>query len=40
MSLRMTASFTVAGDHRVSDGRSAARFLNLVQSFLERPEAL
>ena len=40
MSLRMTASFAVAGDHRVSDGRSAARFLNLVQSFLERPEAL
>lgn len=37
---RMTASFTVAGDHRVSDGRSAARFLNLVQSLLEKPEAL
>jgi pyruvate dehydrogenase E2 component (dihydrolipoamide acetyltransferase) len=40
MALRMTASFTVAGDHRVSDGRSAARFLNLIQSLLEKPEAI
>lgn len=40
VALRMTASFTVAGDHRVSDGRSAARFLNVVQSLLEQPEAL
>lgn len=36
--LRKIASFTVAGDHRVSDGRSAARFLQIVQSFLDKPE--
>ena len=40
VALSMSASVTVAGDHRVSDGRSAARFLNLVQSLLDKPEAL
>jgi pyruvate dehydrogenase E2 component (dihydrolipoamide acetyltransferase) len=40
IAVRQAASFTVAGDHRVSDGRSAARFLNLFQSLLEKPEAL
>jgi pyruvate dehydrogenase E2 component (dihydrolipoamide acetyltransferase) len=38
--LRKTASFTVAGDHRVSDGRSAARFILLIQSLLDKPEEL
>jgi pyruvate dehydrogenase E2 component (dihydrolipoamide acetyltransferase) len=38
--LRKVAEFTIAGDHRVSDGRSAARFLKLLQSLLDKPETL
>jgi pyruvate dehydrogenase E2 component (dihydrolipoamide acetyltransferase) len=37
---RKLATFAVAGDHRVSDGRIAARFLKFLDQLLQRPEAL
>lgn len=37
---RRIMTVTVAGDHRVSDGRIAARFLNDVQRQLDHPEKL
>jgi pyruvate dehydrogenase E2 component (dihydrolipoamide acetyltransferase) len=40
LGIRKMAVFTVAGDHRASDGRSAARFLRALDNILKRPEAL
>jgi len=40
VSTRQTMLVTVGGDHRVSDGRSAAKFLRLVDAFLQHPERL
>ncbi len=40
IALRKLATFSVAGDHRVNDGRSAARFLRRVGQLLQRPEEL
>ncbi|HEX7111866.1 MAG TPA: dihydrolipoamide acetyltransferase family protein [Mizugakiibacter sp.] len=40
LAVRPTMTITVAGDHRVSDGRSAARFLARVDELLKSPEAL
>jgi len=37
---RHVMTVTVAGDHRASDGRAAARFLNSLDKFLQAPEAL
>ena len=36
--IRQIMSITVAGDHRVSDGRSAARFLSQLEKHLATPE--
>ena len=36
--IRQIMSITVAGDHRVSDGRSAARFLSRLEKHLATPE--
>lgn len=38
--VRRVMAVTVAGDHRVSDGRSAARFLNRLDAILQEPELL
>lgn len=38
--VRQIMSVTVAGDHRVSDGRSAARFLSRFEKRLTKPEDL
>ena len=38
--VRQIMSVTVAGDHRVSDGRSAARFLSRLEKRLTKPEDL
>jgi len=38
MQIRQIMSVTVAGDHRVSDGRSAARFLSRLEQRLIAPE--
>jgi pyruvate dehydrogenase E2 component (dihydrolipoamide acetyltransferase) len=40
VSARRTMTFTVGGDHRVSDGRSAANFLRRLGDLLRQPEAL
>lgn len=40
LSARRTMTVTVAGDHRVSDGRSAARFLSRLDELLQAPERL
>ncbi|GAP66951.1 dihydrolipoamide acetyltransferase component (E2) of acetoin dehydrogenase complex [Mizugakiibacter sediminis] len=40
LAVRPAMTITVAGDHRVSDGRSAARFLARVGELLQAPEAL
>jgi len=37
---RRTLTVTVGGDHRVSDGRAAARFLNHLDDLLQHPERL
>jgi pyruvate dehydrogenase E2 component (dihydrolipoamide acetyltransferase) len=37
---RQTLAVTVAGDHRVSDGRAAGRFLNRLDQLLNEPEKL
>jgi pyruvate dehydrogenase E2 component (dihydrolipoamide acetyltransferase) len=37
---RQTLIVTVAGDHRVSDGRAAGRFLNRLNQILQEPETL
>ena len=37
---RKIATFTLAGDHRVNDGRLASRFLKAVEQYLKKPEAL
>ena len=37
---RKIATFTVAGDHRASDGRLAARYLKTIEQLLQKPEAL
>ena len=38
--VRATASFTVAGDHRANDGRSAVRLLKAIETSLQKPEML
>ncbi|MFY0610847.1 MAG: 2-oxo acid dehydrogenase subunit E2 [Hyphomicrobiaceae bacterium] len=38
--IRRVMHVTVAGDHRVSDGRAAARFLNRLDAVLQEPETL
>lgn len=38
--VRRTLTVSVAGDHRVSDGRRAARFLSRFEELLKSPEAL
>ena len=38
--VRDLAQFSVAGDHRVNDGRLAARFLSTLDGILKQPEAL
>lgn len=38
--LRRVMEVTVAGDHRVSDGRAAARFLKHLETILKEPEQL
>ncbi len=40
LAVRMTASFTVAGDHRANDGRSAVRLLKAIETSLQKPEML
>ena len=40
MQLRKLATFSVAGDHRANDGRSASRFLRRVGQLLQKPEEL
>lgn len=35
-----TMTVTVAGDHRVSDGRAAAKFLNRLDQILQQPDTL
>jgi len=40
LAVRKAATFAVAGDHRVSDGRGAARFLRHVDKTLQTPEDL
>jgi len=40
VSARRTMTVTVGGDHRVSDGRSAAKFLNRLDALLRQPEQL
>ena len=37
---RLTVTATLAADHRVSDGRSGARFLSKIEQLLRAPEAL
>ena len=37
---RRVMEVTVAGDHRVSDGRAAARFLKRLEAILSEPELL
>ena len=38
--VRNTLTVTVAGDHRVSDGRRAAQFLSVLDELLKRPDRL
>jgi pyruvate dehydrogenase E2 component (dihydrolipoamide acetyltransferase) len=40
LAVRTTASFTVAGDHRANDGRSAVRLLKAIETSLQKPEML
>lgn len=40
LSVRRTMTITVGGDHRVNDGRSAAKFLRRLNDFLQHPERL
>jgi pyruvate dehydrogenase E2 component (dihydrolipoamide acetyltransferase) len=40
IAVRRIINVTVAGDHRVSDGRRASRFLSRLAELLENPEAL
>lgn len=40
IAVRRTMNVTVAGDHRVSDGRAAARFLNRLDATLQEPHLL
>jgi pyruvate dehydrogenase E2 component (dihydrolipoamide acetyltransferase) len=40
VAVRRTLTVTVAGDHRVSDGRRAAQFLTHFQQLLHNPEKL
>jgi pyruvate dehydrogenase E2 component (dihydrolipoamide acetyltransferase) len=40
LAIRQLATFTIAGDHRANDGRSAVRFLRRVGEILQKPEAL
>jgi len=40
ITVRRVMTVTVAGDHRVSDGRSAARFLNRLDKILQEPQQL
>jgi pyruvate dehydrogenase E2 component (dihydrolipoamide acetyltransferase) len=37
---RQTVTITLAADHRVADGRQAARFLDEIATLLQQPEAL
>jgi pyruvate dehydrogenase E2 component (dihydrolipoamide acetyltransferase) len=40
LSVRHTMTITVGGDHRVNDGRSAAKFLRRIDDLLQHPERL
>ena len=40
IAVRRILNVTVAGDHRVSDGRTAARFLKRLDAVLQEPQAL
>jgi pyruvate dehydrogenase E2 component (dihydrolipoamide acetyltransferase) len=40
IAVRHVMNVTVAGDHRVSDGRAAARFLNRLDAILQEPHSL
>jgi pyruvate dehydrogenase E2 component (dihydrolipoamide acetyltransferase) len=40
LSARQTMTVTVGGDHRVSDGRAASKFLTRLANLLQHPEAL
>lgn len=40
LSVRRAMTITVGGDHRVSDGRSAAAFLRRIDDLLQQPERL
>jgi len=40
LAVRKLATFTVAGDHRANDGRSAARFLRYLAEIFQKPETL
>jgi pyruvate dehydrogenase E2 component (dihydrolipoamide acetyltransferase) len=40
IAIRRVMTVTVAGDHRVSDGRAAGRFVNRLDTILQNPEAL
>jgi len=40
LSARRTMTVTVGGDHRVSDGRVAAKFLRRLDDLLQHPERL
>jgi pyruvate dehydrogenase E2 component (dihydrolipoamide acetyltransferase) len=40
LAVRPTATFSLAADHRASDGYRGARFLNLIDDLLQKPEAL
>jgi pyruvate dehydrogenase E2 component (dihydrolipoamide acetyltransferase) len=37
---RRTLTVTLSADHRVSDGRRAARFLERIETLMQDPEAL
>ena len=38
--VRPVLNLTVAGDHRVSDGRAGSRFLRVIADLLAHPEQL
>jgi pyruvate dehydrogenase E2 component (dihydrolipoamide acetyltransferase) len=38
LAIHPTVTATVSADHRVSDGRDAARFLSTVERTLQNPE--
>jgi pyruvate dehydrogenase E2 component (dihydrolipoamide acetyltransferase) len=40
LAIRKLSTFSVAGDHRANEGRSAARFLKYIDELLQKPEDL